>query len=171
MKTILTAMALTIASLTLYAQSPTINNFFDAVPESEEVFRLELSGFFLNLAASVADDEESKVMKGIKAIKLLGADNVNDLPGGEVNRLTKGLRSEAFEPLAEIRDGGDKLHFMIKEDGDLITDFVAKIQGNEGGFLLISIEGAFKYEDIQNLDIEMEGLDKVKKATKDYPRA
>ena len=171
MKTFLMAMAMTIATVTLHAQSPTIDNFFNAVPESDNVLRLELTGFFLKLAANISDDEDSQIVKGIKAIRLISADNQNDLPGNEVNRLVKGLRSEAFEPLMEIRDGGDNINLMVKDQGDYITDFVAKIQDDEGGFMLLSIEGAFKYEDLQKLDVDFNGIDKVKKATKDLPRA
>ncbi len=164
-------MMLAIASLQSCAQSNTINSFFDAVPESDDIFKLELSGFFLKMATS--NTEEGNITKGIKSVRIIGSDNLSLLPNTAVKRLSNGLRSESFEPLAEIRDGKDKIEFLIKENKEVITDFVAKIQDNDGGFLLIAIEGAFSFDDIDGLDLDFEGSDYLKKVPeeKKFPRA
>lgn len=163
-------MMLAIASLQTYAQSNTINSFFDAVPESDDVFKLELSGFFLKLATS--ETEDGDIAKGIKSVRIIGSDQHSLLPTSAVKKLSNGLRRESFEPLAEIRDGKDRVEFLIKENKDVITDFVAKIVDNEGGFLLIAIEGAFSFDDIQGLDLDFEGSEYLKKVPeeKKYPR-
>jgi len=173
MKTILCLM-LAIASLNLNAQNKIVQSFFDNVPESEEIFRLEISGTILKLALGDEDEGEKNLFQKIKAIRLMGADQSSDVPHLALGKLTRDLKSSTFEPLAEFRDGGDKVEFMIRENDKYISDFIAKIQDNEGGFFFISIEGNFSYDDIQGLDLDIDGLDHLKKLPKDrkeLPRA
>ncbi len=173
MKTIL-CLVLAIASLNLNAQNQIIQSFFDAVPESEDIFRLEISGSILKFALGDEAEGERKLVNKIKAIRLMGADQSTDLPSYALGKLTKGLRSSTFEPLAEFRDGGDKVEFMIRENGKYISDFVARIQDGDGGFFFFSIEGNFSYDDIQGLDLDIDGMDHLKKLPKDrkeLPRA
>jgi len=167
-------MMLAIASLNLNAQNQIIQSFFDAVPESEDIFRFEFSGSILKLALGDEDEGEKNLLQKIKAIRLMGADQTSDLPNVALGRLTKGLRSSSFEPLAEFRDGGSKVQFMIRENDQYISDFIARIQDGDGGFFLISIEGEFSYDDIQGLDLDIDGMDHLKKLPKDrkeLPRA
>ena len=83
---------LAIASLNLNAQNKIIQSFFDAVPESEEIFRLEISGSLLSFALGDEADGEKNLLQKIKAIRLMGADQTSDLPNLALGKLTKGLR-------------------------------------------------------------------------------
>ena len=165
-------LCLLLCSITLSlasAQSPSFDQLFDNTPESDDVIRFELSGIFFNLTAS-NDDGDDHRMQGIKSIKFLGADGHSLISRSAVNKMRRGLRAESFEPLTEIRSDGDYIQFMIKEKGNIITDFVTVIEGKEGVWML-AIEGTFDLDDVRNLDIDMDGMDKIKKATKDIPRA
>lgn len=147
-------------------QNP-IDRLFDAVQETEDVFKFELSGFFLNLAK---DNEDGKKKNGIKAIRVLGADHADLLPGSALSQLQKGLRANSFETLSEIRSGGDRVQIMMKENKNVISEFVALIKGDDG-VLVISIEGAFNLDDIEQLDIDIDGFDTLKEVTDEVDQA
>lgn len=164
---LLCSLALGLAS----AQSPSFNQLFDATEESEDLLRLEISGAFFNLfASSDDDDDEPSALEGIKSVKLLGADSHDLISKASIVKMQRGLRSEAFEPLTEIRSDGDHIQFLIREKGKTITDFIAVVNGKDGVFML-SVSGEFSLDDVRNLNIDIEDNDKLKKAQEEIPRA
>ena len=168
MKNLLIFLACSIPVL-MGAQSRTLDTYFDAFPDSDDILKVELSGFFLNLTAKT-DNGDSYRSKGIKSLRLVGTDKFNPIPKGVKNRLIPGLQREGFETLSEIRSDGDQIKFLIRESKGYITDLVAIIRGEDGS-MVIALEGSFRMEDLDNLDLDIEGFDKIKKAKKEIPRA
>ncbi|NNE29236.1 MAG: DUF4252 domain-containing protein, partial [Saprospiraceae bacterium] len=106
----------------------------------------------------------------IKSLRLVGTEKFNPVPRGVQNRLIPGLVREGFETLTEIRSDGDLIKFLIREKKGNITDLVAIINGDDGS-MVIALEGSFRMEDLDNLDLDIEGFDKIKKANRQPDRA
>lgn len=100
----------------------------------------------------------------------MGADKEELIPVSAISRLQKGLSANSFETLSEIRSGGDRVQIMMKEKKNVISDFVALIKGDDS-FFVIAIEGEFDLNDIKDMNIDVDGFDKVKDVVDEVPRA
>jgi len=77
----------------------------------------------------------------------------------------KKLRRDDFEDIISIRDGSDRINFFLREEGNFVTDILMTVHGNEG-FFLFSLEGLIRLKDLENLDIEFDGSNHLKKLPK-----
>jgi len=129
----------------------------------------------LKLASSFSDDDDDAqhLLRKITSLRVLTMENGNLVTPDAYNQLLKSVKQEAFEELMQVKQDGQKIEFLIREKGDRITDLLLLISGNDG-FTLLSLEGALKFSDLNNLNIEIEGsehLKKLPKDKKDVPRA
>lgn len=168
MKTKLLVLLCSTFTLVLGAQSKSIETLYNSISTSDDVFKVELGGVFFDLVADT-DETQEKKMEGIKTLRILGAEH-SSIPGSSIAQLLRGLRQERFETLTEIRSDGDRVQIMMKENKNVVTDFVA-VFGGKDGFLMFSVEGEFSIDDLKDLDIDVEGSDKVKKMLEEIPRA
>ncbi|MEL6922748.1 MAG: hypothetical protein AAFO94_01790 [Bacteroidota bacterium] len=53
----------------------------------------------------------------------------------------------------------------MREDGEFVTDIIMTVQGDDG-FFLLSIEGLIRLRDLENMDIEFDGSNHLKKIKK-----
>ena len=79
--------------------------------------------------------------------------------------LIRSLEKDKFETFLQVRDGGDKIDFFIREDGDQITNILMVVNGKDG-FILLSLEGLLNLEEIIDLNIDIEGSEYLKKLPK-----
>ena len=157
----------------VFSQTNAIQNFYSKYKDHEEITALSLSGSLIQFAASFADDEGSqKVMDKVTHLKLLVSDS-NLVSKKDYLSFSKSLKKDAFEDLMQIKDQGSNIDIMIREQGDKITDVILLVE-DHGDFVMISLEGDFKYSDLNDLDLKFEGSEHLKKLPekrKDIPRA
>ena len=154
------------------AQNEYLEKFCDQYDALEDVFHLKLSGGMLNLAIS-EDGAEKDLLERISAVRMLFMGEAKMGHLSEVKQLEKQLKKSDYEDLMHIKDGGTKLAFMIRENETHITDVLLLFK-DEASFGIISVEGLFKFSDLNEIDINMEGGDyfkKIPKKRKDIPRA
>ncbi len=95
-------------------------------------------------------------------------EDYNPISKKEVNNLLKSLRKDQFEPLIIARSGTANVKFMIQENGRFINSVILLIDGIDN-FLLINLTGNLDYEDLSNMDIDINGMEHFKKLPKKRP--
>lgn len=139
------------------AQSKYITQFYNQYKSYESVSSFKLGGFVLTLAGTFADDENArKVLRKVSHLRLMVVEEANLVTPEDYTTLVRGLQSDRFEELLQIRDEGERIDFFLREDGDRITDVLMLLRGKDE-FLLLSLEGAFKFSDLNDLHIDIEG--------------
>ncbi len=163
MKITLIALGMLLSCLCLQAQSPSVERFFEKYSDYENTLDITLKGWMLKGASLFTDDENSKqMMRKISKLRILIMDDGKTVSKQEIGRLLNNVRHQQFEDLMEIRDDGNKINFLIREDNNRITDVIMSLRGDDE-FLLLSLEGLFKFEDLNKLELDMQGGEHFKK--------
>ncbi len=162
-------------SISLFAQNQVIQDFYDKYNDLENVNEVKLQGWLLELAAEYADKtEEEKMLKKISFLRVMIMSEGNLVQPAELKRFIKDIQQEDFAELIQIRDGAAVVNVFIREEGKDITDVLAVINDQEDGFILLSLEGHIQFSDLNNLNINVSGMDHLKKIPenrKEIPRA
>ena len=87
--------------------------------------------------------------------------------------IMKDLKKDAFEDLMQINAEGTKVDILVREKGSRISDVIMLVN-DEGDFIMISIEGDFEYSDLNDINLNFDGgnyLKKLPENRKSIPRA
>lgn len=157
-----------------FGQSPAIQDFYNKYKNLKAVTDIKLQGWVLKLASTFADEEEAeRLLRKITQLRVMVMEDGNLVTNSEYSRLLRSVRKDRFEELMKIKDGGDNIDILIREKGETITDVLVLISG-EDGFVLLSLEGALRFKDLHQLNIDVEGGESFKKIPErraDVPRA
>lgn len=171
-----TILALFLIGLPLIgmSQTPVIKSFYDKYKNMDKVQDVQLQGWLLELASTFTDEESAgNLLKKITQLRVLIMDEGNLVSPQEYKSLLKEVKKSQFEELIQIKDGDQKIEFLIREKGETITDVLVVINGLDD-FVMLSLEGKLKFSDLNDLNIEIEGAEhfqKLPEAKKDLPRA
>lgn len=128
---------------------------------------VSIQGSFLNFAVSQSENEEDKkTLQKISKIRAIWSNDFNPVSYRDLNQLRKELRRDHFEDLVTIQEGSANVNFLIRENGNTITD-VTLIVDDEDQFLLINLEGKLKFKDLGDINLDIEGMDHFKNLPKD----
>lgn len=154
------------------AQSKNIESFYDQYAKDENVTNVTIKGWLLDIATQFTDDADSKeVLSKITKLRVLVMENGNPVTKKDFNKLKRDIQKDDFEELLQIRDEGSHVDFYIREEGDLITN-VLMLVNDEDEFVLLSLEGLMKLEDLKHIKIESEGSEHFEKiGEREVPRA
>ena len=153
------------------AQSKFITQFYDSYKSLEEVTNINLQGFVLNLATTFTNDDDARgVLRKVSHLRLLMMEDANLVSPESYTSLIRGIKSDRFEELMMLRDNDQRIEFFLREDGDTITDVLMLLHGADD-FLLLSLEGAFKFSDLNDLKIDIEGGEHFGKLPDRKPKA
>ncbi len=154
------------------AQNNYIESFYEQYSKDERVTNVTIKGWLLDIATNISTDESSKeVLSKITQLRILLMEDGNPVTKKELNKLKKGIKKDDFEELMQIRDGGSHVDFYIREEDDQITNVLMLVNDNDE-FVLLSLEGLLKLEDLKNIKIDTDGakhFEKIKQ--KEIPRA
>lgn len=167
-------LALLCLTSVCFSQTPAIHSFYEKYKNLENVTDIRLQGWVLKLASTFADEEEAEsLLKKITHLRVIVMEEGNLVKADEYNRLIKSVKKDRFEELMKIKEDGSFIDIMIREEGETITDVLVLISG-EDSFVLLSLEGALRFKDLRQLEIDVEGGDSFKKIPArraDVPRA
>ena len=152
MKHIFTLLVGALVSFCLQAQSPSINSFIDKYVEMKEVTEFDLNGFLLKIEGETEDLE-----KRISNLRGLIIGENSQVPQTDIQNLLKGVKSENFEQLIKVRHEKQIVEILIKDDGDHLTDALLLVNDEEE-LVLIALQGKLKFEDLQNINFDMDEL-------------
>ncbi len=154
------------ATSTTIAQNG-MTQFMEQYSNLENVNKLSLEGGLLQLVGGQSDSPKAKqTLNKLNKLTAFWIDDFNPISKKEVNCLLKNLRKDRFESLIMVKDGTANVNFMIQENGDRITGVILVVD-DEDSFLLINLMGNLRYEDFENIDIDIEGMDYFKKLSKE----
>ena len=130
--------------------------------ENEKISDISLNGWVLSMASKMSDEEGTEILEKITKLRIMIADEKDIVAKTDVKKLIKDVQKNSFEDLMTIRDEGTRINFMIREEGENITNVLVIIHG-EGDFILLSLEGNLNFDDLKQLDFDVEGGDIFKK--------
>ncbi len=128
----------------------------------EEVTSINLTGSLINFVFTSADPETGELASKISKVRLLLVEEGGIIDSKDYKQFIKSVKKDNFEELIRLKDGGDAVDFHLREDGDTITDILITVRG-EDGFVLLSLEGLFKFSDLNDFNLDIEGAEHLKK--------
>ena len=171
MRIIVVYVLLVLLPALLSGQSKYITQFYNNYKAQEEVTNLNLRGFVLSLASTFADDEDArKILRKVSHLRLLMMEDENLVSPQEYTSLIRGIKSDRFEELMMLREEKQRIEFFLREEGETITDVLMLLHG-DGEFLMLSLEGAFKFSDLNDLKIDIDGGEHFSKIPDRKPKA
>jgi hypothetical protein len=158
----------------LQAQSNPVDEMFNKYSEKQGFTVVSISSKMFSLFAN--KDPENKdadnVINKLKSIKILSVeDSLLNKNLNFYSELSKKLDLSVYEELMVIKEGPDITKFLIKQNGNLISELLV-VKGGPGGNSLISIKGELNLKNIsdmsKSLDMqELKSLDKIQKKSPD----
>lgn len=135
----------------LFAQNDPIQFFMDQHAQKQGVDHIQLQGNLLRLASG-----GDGILMKIEKVSFLRSENANHIPVSSVKGLVRGLSGNQFEDLIQWQDNGEVGRIMLKEKGQHISDVLLMIDQGEG-FLMLHLEGQFNFEDLNDIDLDIDG--------------
>ena len=171
MKKILFSLLVLVFPVLLTAQSSQVEKLFNQYSGKEGYTSVHITKYMFEMFAKVANEEEDKEFKEVttqlNAIKILTLDSETNAKRGQdfYNEISKALSIPDYKDLMIVQDGDEEIKFMIKESGDIISELVMIIGGEDEG-VLISLMGDINLKTISKISKSMDlkglkHLDKV----------
>jgi len=161
---ILLFVALMATSYT-FAQSH-LDQFLNHYADYDHVSKVSLEGGLLKLMGNTSKD--GQLLSKLNKLTAIWVEDYNPISKKEVNYLLKNLRKDQYEPLIIARSGTSNVKFMIQENAHHINSVILLIDDIDN-FLLIHLTGNLDYEDLSNIDMEINGMEHFKKLPKKRP--
>jgi hypothetical protein len=152
------------------AQTNPIDEIFEKYSEKEGFTSIYISGKMLGMLGGMEakSGNTDNLMLRLKSIRILTEDD--SLSKTNVNfftELSKKLDLSVYEELMVVREGQDVTKFLIRQNGDRISELLM-ISGGANGNSLISIRGDMDLKEISQLSKtigveqleQLEGIDK-----------
>ena len=168
-KSFLFVAALFLMALTRAQMSP-VDEIFNKYSEKKGFTVVTISSRMFSMFADqdVDTKDADNIMKQLKSIKILSVeDSLMNKNLNFYSELNKKQFLEDYEELLVVKEGADITKFLIKENGDLISELLV-ITGGPGGNSIISIKGDINLKNISDLSKnigiqELKGLDNINK--------
>lgn len=166
---VLTGMLLCIV-ISIIAQTNPVDEIFDKYSEREGFTSVYISGKMFGLLAGDGKTEtgERNLFSKLKSIRILSVeDSLINRSLNFFDELSRKLDLKTYEELMVVRDGKDNTRFLIKQDGDIITELLM-ISGGPGNNSLILIRGDLDLKTISEISknsgiSEMKSLEDLEK--------
>lgn len=162
MKKIIIAFAILAIPFLSFSQHESIEKFYDKYVGNENISDISLNGWILSMASKMAEEDGTEILQKITKLRIMLAEEKNIVAKSDIKKLMRDVRKNNFEDLMTVRDEGTRVNFMIREEGENITNVLVIIQG-EGDFILLSLEGNLNFDDLKELEFDVEGGDVFKK--------
>ncbi|MFK7773246.1 MAG: DUF4252 domain-containing protein [Saprospiraceae bacterium] len=166
MKKIIIAIAILALPFLASSQHESIENFYNKYVDNEKISDISLNGWILSMASKMSEEDGTEILQKITKLRIMLAEEKNIVSKSDVKKLMRDVRNNDFEDLMTVRDEGTRVNFMIREEGENITNVLVIIHG-DGDFIMLSLEGNLNFEDLKQLDFDVEGGDIFKKLPKD----
>ncbi len=164
------AMALVAFGAGLSAQDNAIDKYFQQYVDDDRFTVVYISPKMFQLFENLdmdeldMDDEESRIFmevaKDMRGLRILTSEeNV----AGFYKEAKAKINTSEYEPLITVRSKSeDNVEFLIKEEGDKISELLLIAGGNDS-FVLLSFIGSFDLAKVTKMAKEIEKENKLKK--------
>ncbi len=152
------------------AQNDAISKYFEKYMDDESFTVVYISSKMFDMFARLdpdIDEEVKDVIKDLKGLRILVKENPEKALYREA---IKKINFDEYEELMTVRSEGEKIKFVIKEDGDIIKELLLIVGGGDN-FVLMSFIGKIDLEKIsklsKNVNINIDGLDRLEELDKE----
>jgi hypothetical protein len=174
MRTIIILAFACLTAFTSQAQNPLLEGFYHKYTQFDNVTDVKLQGWLLKLASNHSEDEGAeKLLEKITQLRVLVMEEGNLVTPRDYKNLLNGIRTSSFEELFKVKNTDEDVALYIREEGTNITDVLVLVNGKDN-FVLLSLEGLFKFSDLNDLNIDVEGIEHLERLPEDkksVPRA
>lgn len=148
-----------IFSVSAFAQSPSVDRFFDSYEGRDGLTVMELKGNFLSMMLEEEDRDAGDTFTGLRLIATKDKGNSSQVSSSDVTRLLRDMKSEGFEEMMTVQDGGAKVDIFGKKKNSKTATDITLVVNNDGKFVLISLWGEFDFKKASKMihDIHLEG--------------
>lgn len=149
-----------------FSQSNPVDDFFAKYSEKDGFTSVMFSGRLLNLlgGAEAREGNPDNILLRLKSIRILSEND--SLSTGTVNfysELSRKLDMSVYEELMVVKEGSDVTKFIIRQNGNKISELLM-VSGGRNGNVLISIRGDFLLKELSDLSktVGIEELEPLK---------
>jgi hypothetical protein len=151
-------------AVVVQAQSNPIEDMFNKYSEKEGFTVVTISGKMFSMFAGQesGNSAEGNVMSQLKSIRILSVED--SLLNKSINfytELSKKIDFSVYEELMVVKEGQDMTKFLIRQNGNRITELLVLVGGPSGNSL-ISIQGDLDLKSISDLSKNM-GIEDLEK--------
>ena len=151
--------------LLLRAQSGPVESLFDKYNGKEGYTTVVLTKSMFELFAAVSDDKNDQdfreITKRLTGIRILSCECKSGAKAAQdfFREMTKAVNGSQYQDLMVINDGGDQVKFVIRKQGDRISELVMIAGGSDA--CLIALQGDIDLKQVSKLSRSMniKGLD------------
>ena len=151
-----------------YAQLDAIEKYFDKYVDDEKFTVVYVSPKMFQMVTKVVGDEvDENVLDIVKDLKGLRILTTEDTSKDYYKEATSVINTKEYEVLMTVRDKGENVRFLTKDNGGDIIHELLLLVGGESEFVMLSFVGNIDLNKIaklaKNLDIDgAEHLEKLK---------
>jgi len=150
-----------------FSQADAIEQYFEQYIEDERFTVVYVSPKMFEMVSKIAgeefDENVKDIIKDLKGLRILTTEIE---PNKFYNEALKKIDTKQYEVLMTVRDKGENVQFLTKDDGDIIHELLLLVGGDEE-FVMLSFVGNIDLNKIaklaKTLDIDgAEHLGKLK---------
>jgi len=165
MKKLIIVLTLTALVGTISAQSA-VDKVFNKYAGKDGYTTVVINSFMFKFLSNIeTDDPDYEAFKdatsGIESIRILTQDGGDSKGIGK--ELLEILPRKEYEELMVVKESDGEVVFLVKEDGDQITEFLLVVSGDDGDDALIVITGLINLESISSLTsgLDLPGMENL----------
>jgi len=167
-KTWLWLVGMLIFSSSIFAQNDPVDRLFNKYGEKDGFTTVYISPKMFSLFSQVdpEDKDLQDLMGGLKSIRILASDEETG-QNKDLNfykEVMKDLPQDKYEELMVVKDSGQDLKFLIREENGKVVELLL-VGGGSGDNVLISIRGNIDMKNISKISkaLNVEGLNNLEK--------
>lgn len=164
MKNLMFLLLFSFFGTSAFAQIDAIEKYFDKYMDDENFSVVYVSPKMFKMVSKVIDedtnDEVADVIKDLKGLRILKT-SINSK--AFFKDAKSKINTNEYELLMTARDNGQNIEFFTKESGDIISELLLMIGGDED-FVLMSFVGDINLNKVAKLakTLDIEGADYLK---------
>jgi hypothetical protein len=173
MKRLLLFVAGIFLAVVLNAQTSAVDEMFNKYSERDGFTVVTISSKMFSMFANkdAENNDADDLVRRLKSIRILSVED--SLLNRSINfytELGRKLNLSVYEELLVVKEGKDVTKFLIRQNGNMISELLV-ITGGPGGNSLISIKGEFELRNIQELSntVGIQELNSLNKLDKKRP--
>lgn len=124
-----------------------VDRFIDQMKKHKDAYVVTLPGWLLRTGIEIADEDQLKyepgfqeIVDGIKRLRVLFISNDPKLDNKELKSVINQIKDkDGYVDYATIKDGGNNVHVLVKEDKTRVKSLVV-LASSKDGFTILNLK-------------------------------
>ena len=170
MKRAIVLIVALIISINLSAQNKAVDKLFEKYSEREGYTSVIITKHMFNLIASAElenDDEFMEMIANLNNIRILSGPKGGEEGVNYYEELMPNLPKDQFEELMAIKDSGQEIKFLVREEKGKVAELLMVAGGSDEN-VLISISGLIDMKTVGKISksLGIEGMENIEELNK-----